>query len=232
MPETGTILNLVLMGLLLVALWFGMRLDKRLKALRSSHEDFAKAVHELDDAAIRAHNSLKGLRADADESQDLLHGRILAARELQQKLETQMARAEKLTAELEASHSQNRDLASRLEALENAQKMTPMAAVTAPPVQRPNASRPSIDRQAFDRDVIRDVQPSPMRQPAPRSRPADIIKDDLNEEELVDKVHISELVVANLNEMIRNLALPKSAVDTPKRSVEDELFDAPKSRKS
>eukprot|EP01042_Synura_sphagnicola_P031487 gene31487-40542_t len=94
-------MDFILMGLLIAALMFGMRLDKRLKALRAAHEGFAKAVHDLDNAAIRAHNSLKELRLDADESQDLLHGRILAAREVVQKLDAQVARAERVQRELD-----------------------------------------------------------------------------------------------------------------------------------
>jgi len=93
-------MDLLLMGLLLIALWFGVRLNGRLKALKAGQEGFARAVAELDTAAIKAFTSLRDLRADADESQELLHGRILAARELLQRLETQIARAERAQAAL------------------------------------------------------------------------------------------------------------------------------------
>jgi hypothetical protein len=101
MSLTNIVMDVVLMALLAAALMFGWRLDKRLKALRAAHEGFAKAVHDLDDAAIRAHASLKELRGNADESQDLLHGRILAAREVLQKLDMQVTRAERVQSELD-----------------------------------------------------------------------------------------------------------------------------------
>lgn len=97
----GLIMDMVLMGLLLVALWYGMRLSARLKALRNGQESFIKAVAELDQAAIKAHASLRELHNNADESQELLHGRILAARDLLSRLETQINRAERARRELE-----------------------------------------------------------------------------------------------------------------------------------
>lgn len=94
-------MDMVLMGLLLVALWYGTRLNARLKALRSGQESFIKAVAELDQAAIKAHTSLRELHTNADESQELLHGRILAARDLLSKLESQINRAERACRYLE-----------------------------------------------------------------------------------------------------------------------------------
>ena len=55
-------LNLMLAGLLAAALMMGYRLNARLKALRESHEGFAKAVAELDAAAARAEQGLADLR--------------------------------------------------------------------------------------------------------------------------------------------------------------------------
>lgn len=101
-PAAGLIMDMVLMGLLLAALWFGVRLNARLKTLRGGQEAFIRAVAELDRAAIKAHSSLRELHANADETQDLLHGRILAARDLLTKLESQINRAERLRRELEA----------------------------------------------------------------------------------------------------------------------------------
>lgn len=113
MSVAGIIIDLLLMGLLLAALWFGVRLNARLKALKAGQEGFAQAVAELDAAAIKAFDSLKALRADADESQDLLHGRILAARELVQKLEAQIERAERARDSLPAKEAAPRDLNDR-----------------------------------------------------------------------------------------------------------------------
>ncbi|MBW8858641.1 MAG: hypothetical protein JF570_02620, partial [Caulobacter sp.] len=115
MLSANAIMDFVLMGLLVAALWFGVRLDKKLKALRGAHEGFARAVADLDQAAIRAHHSLKELRTDADESQDLLHGRIVAARDLLQKLDTQVGRAERAARELDGQMGRVSQVQARAE---------------------------------------------------------------------------------------------------------------------
>ena len=80
-------LDLLLVVLLLATLGFGWRLDRRLKDLRASHADFAKAVADLDRAAQRAESGLAQLRGATDEAVDLLAGRIEKGRELAIKLE-------------------------------------------------------------------------------------------------------------------------------------------------
>jgi hypothetical protein len=82
------------------------------------------------------------------------------------------------------------------------------------------------DRTPFMNDVIRPNQTSYARTSLlPEIEPED-------ESEIIDKVQMSELVVANLNEMIRTLNLPTRQV----ASVEDDLFggeknvEAPKGR--
>jgi hypothetical protein len=80
-------LNLLLAALLMAALAMGWRLNRRLVVLRDSHEGFAKAVAELDQAAQRAEQGLADLRAATDEATDLLADRIEKARALTQKLE-------------------------------------------------------------------------------------------------------------------------------------------------
>lgn len=86
-------LNALLSGLLLVALWMGFRLNRRLNALRQSHEGFARAVAELDSAGQRAERGLAALREATDEAVDLLSDRIEKARALAAKLERQVERA-------------------------------------------------------------------------------------------------------------------------------------------
>ena len=56
-------LDILLVGLLLAALAVGLRLNKRLKALRDSQAGFASAVRDLDAAALRAEQGLADLRA-------------------------------------------------------------------------------------------------------------------------------------------------------------------------
>ena len=69
-------MNLLLAGLLVAALVVGLRLNRRLKALRDSHDGFAKAVRELNAAAARAEQGLADLRAATDEATDDLADRI------------------------------------------------------------------------------------------------------------------------------------------------------------
>ncbi len=87
MSPVSLVMNLLLAVLLLLALGFGWRLERRLKALKAGHADFTKAVADLDRAALHAAKSLADLRATTDESIDLLSSRIERARELTGKLE-------------------------------------------------------------------------------------------------------------------------------------------------
>jgi len=87
MSAIAIALNLLLATLLMAALAMGWRLNRRLVVLRDSHEGFAKAVGELDQAAQRAEQGLADLRAATDEATDLLADRIEKARALAQKLE-------------------------------------------------------------------------------------------------------------------------------------------------
>jgi len=80
-------MNGFLAVLLIAALIFGWRLERRLKALRDSHEGFAKAVAELDQAAARAEQGLADLRAATDEAADTLAVRIERAQALAAQLD-------------------------------------------------------------------------------------------------------------------------------------------------
>ncbi len=215
MIGANAIMDIVLIGLLVAALWFGVRLDKRLKALRAAHDGFAKAVHELDNAAIRAHSALKELRGHADESQDLLHGRILAARDVMQKLEAQAMRAERAQLALDRG----------LTAFESTQNLRAQPALR--PVEA-SAMREDVPvpRRPFDRDQVAAPMGAVRRgENLLSARKAE----EQNEAETLDKVQMSELVVANLNEMIRTLTLPSRQVP---QSLEDDLFGdaAPQAR--
>ena len=89
---TGIVLDAVLMLLLVAALGYGVRLEKKLRALREGQLAFAGAVTELNQAAGRAEAALASLR-EASQETDMLHDRIVKAREVKQQLETLMARA-------------------------------------------------------------------------------------------------------------------------------------------
>ncbi|WP_269716229.1 DUF6468 domain-containing protein [Caulobacter sp. NIBR2454] len=93
MTLAGIALQILLAVLLVVALVFGMRLERRLKALKDSHEGFAKAVLDLDSAAQRAEQGLADLRAATDEAAEQLADRIDKARALTAKLDRGIAQA-------------------------------------------------------------------------------------------------------------------------------------------
>jgi hypothetical protein len=86
------ILDGVLMLLLVAALGYGVRLERKLSALRAGQQAFASAVSDLNAAAGRAESALASLRASGQET-DLLHDRIVKAREVKAQLETLIARA-------------------------------------------------------------------------------------------------------------------------------------------
>ncbi|MET4682586.1 DUF6468 domain-containing protein [Brevundimonas faecalis] len=89
---TGIILDSILMLLLVAAIGYGIKLERKLKALREGQLAFAGAVTELNAAAGRAEQALATLRASGQET-DLLHDRIIKARAVKQELEVLIARA-------------------------------------------------------------------------------------------------------------------------------------------
>ena len=80
-------LNIILGMLLVCGLMLGLRLDRRLRGLRDSHDEFAKSVQELDQAALRTESSLADLRAGTEAARTELAARIDQARLLAQRLE-------------------------------------------------------------------------------------------------------------------------------------------------
>lgn len=96
---TGLILDGVLMLLLVAAIGYGVRLEKKLTTLRAGQEAFASAVAELNTAAGRAEAALANLRASGQET-DLLHDRIIKAREVKAQLEALIARGPAPAAEV------------------------------------------------------------------------------------------------------------------------------------
>jgi hypothetical protein len=89
-------MNVLLAGLLVAAMVVGIRLNRRLKALKDSHAGFETAVRELNLAAVRAEQGLADLRAATDEATDMLSDRIEKGRALAAKLEKLVASAPEL----------------------------------------------------------------------------------------------------------------------------------------
>jgi hypothetical protein len=166
-------MNLMLVVLLLSALGFGWRLDRRLKALRDGQTHFAGAVADLDRAARRAEAGLADLRVATEEAVDLLAGRIEKARELAARLET-------LTAD--AARPAERRIAERTPA------EAPRPAAGRPPSRPPARGDLPLDRaEAAAEELVLNLTekqvPPPQRplrpepRPTPRSRAS--VDDDL-----------------------------------------------------
>ncbi len=134
---TGMILDAVLMLLLVAALGYGVRLEKKLTQLRAGQLAFAGAVTELNAACTRAENALGSLRASGEEA-DLLHDRILKARAVKIELEQLMARGGR-SAPLPPLHGEGRS--ERSEDQGGAVSMRETAASLAPTRA---ASQPSL----------------------------------------------------------------------------------------
>jgi Domain of unknown function (DUF6468) len=152
-------LNLILGLLLFCALVLGVRLERRLRGLRDSHADFAKAVGELDQAAGRTENSLTALRAGTEMAKTEVASRIDQARIACQRLEKLVADADKAADRLASQPLALLDRAPPLRA--------PLAA--APPAPAPSAiarPEPEFLRQAAP------AQARPAPAPALRSQPA------------------------------------------------------------
>jgi biopolymer transport protein ExbB/TolQ len=158
-------MNLMLAGLLIAALMMGYRLNVRLKALRDSHDGFARAVADLDAAAARAEQGLADLRAATDEAHDALADRIEKARALTAKLDRHIQAAPQATSrearELETSVERvTHKLGSILSAAREPrpERATRLAALAIQP------SRPRFEDDLFEEPV----EPQPLRAGARR----------------------------------------------------------------
>jgi hypothetical protein len=98
-------LDLILATLLLAALFVGLRLDRKLKALRDSQSGFLRAVAELDASIVKAQDSLGALKITATQAEAAIADRIQDARgataRLDQQAKAATAAADKLEQLLE-----------------------------------------------------------------------------------------------------------------------------------
>ena len=165
MSFVGLAMNALLAALLAAALAMGWRLNRRLQALRDSHEGFAVAVRELNTAAARAEKGLADLRAATDEAVDMLADRIEKGRALAAKLEklTQDVPAAAIGAAAPPARriapededlAQERRLGALLAAAREA-RARPERLVRREPVARP--------KPAFEDDLFEDPAPEPSR---------------------------------------------------------------------
>ncbi|CAN7214003.1 DUF6468 domain-containing protein [Caulobacter sp. LjRoot300] len=175
MSVTAIALNGLLAILLLIALAFGVRLERRLKALRDSHEGFAKAVADLDRAAMRAEQGLADLRAATDEAADTLADRISRAQALAVQLDERLNRP--MVTPPPAAHAA-------------AEPRAATRPIRAPEPQLPPETPRRLRAEDFEKLLDREARiprdappPSPARSSAPKETPRSRarIDDDLFE---------------------------------------------------
>jgi hypothetical protein len=136
-------LNLILGVLLFCALVLGLRLERKLRGLRQSHLDFAKAVNELDQAAARTEHSLAALRAGTEAAKTDIASRIDQARIACQRLEALCADADKALAKGTAAAAE-RPLALSQPIERTAAEPVPLRPATEP--VRPEAAHQGVPR--------------------------------------------------------------------------------------
>jgi len=162
-------MNLLLAGLLGAALVIGVRLNARLKALRESHEGFARAVAELDAAAARAEQGLADLRAATDEAHDALADRIEKARALTAKLDRQLQGSPAASSERAVSESDVERVTQRLGSLlSGARERRPERDLGTKRAPNPPKARSTFDDELFDPPAEKPAEPAPPRSAAAR----------------------------------------------------------------
>lgn len=156
MSVVGLAMNVLLAVLLGAALVMGFRLNRRLKALRDSHDGFAAAVIDLNAAAARAEQGLADLRAATDEAVDMLGDRIEKGRALALKLErlVEHAKVPQRTAAAPVSTPDDPVAERRLGALlAAAREMRPERAM--PPLRAAAPERAASERSIVERQIAR-----------------------------------------------------------------------------
>ncbi|MGX8273077.1 DUF6468 domain-containing protein [Brevundimonas diminuta] len=203
---TGIILDSILMLLLVAAIGYGIKLERKLKTLREGQLAFAAAVTELNSAAGRAEQALATLRASGQET-DLLHDRIIKARAVKQELEVLIARAPARPAEsrIETREDERRAAAKALAG------MDAMIEAEAEPV-RTSSVAPLLDDEARARrmaSLMERIEGARAVMKAPSPKPAPV----------------SERASPVMQALAANHAAQQS-LNRARRSLDDDLFAA------
>ena len=174
MTVVGIAMNVILAGLLLAAMVVGIRLNRRLGALRDSHEGFETAVRDLNLAAQRAEQGLADLRAATDEATDTLSDRIEKGRALASRLERLVSSAPELSKADQSDRVYSaRNMPSAMPLRESAaeERLSTLLAL----------ARARIEAEVAPVSTVRDDENHATMRPSAGRRPA-IMDDDLFED--------------------------------------------------
>lgn len=97
----STVLDLVVAALLVTAIVFCVRLERRLTALRTGRDGLKEVILGLNDATLRAQSSIADLRAAAGDAGQALADRTREARTLADELGLMVESANNLATRLE-----------------------------------------------------------------------------------------------------------------------------------
>jgi len=151
--------------LLASTLLFGLKLERKLKALRQSQAGFASAVRDLDSAAARTEAGLDALRYATENAKEVMIQRMEAAQSMALRLEQITAEAEEATLRADTAARTARSSAEQVAAA--AAAAADAAAAAARPM-RPERAAPEPGPIEF-----RIPSPPPYRTPAaPEAPPA------------------------------------------------------------
>ncbi|MBS0294859.1 MAG: flagellar positioning protein PflI [Proteobacteria bacterium] len=164
-------MDLLLATLLVAALAYGIKLERKLKALRDSQAGFAEAVQTLDAAAARAEAGLEALRQTTEAAHDELHDRILKARELKAELDKLMVRAERATEDAKTALA----AAPERPRLSDSRLADTLARSAEPRASEPRAERPRPSAPPHREAAARPSAPV-SRRPAARGLDEDLFE--------------------------------------------------------
>jgi hypothetical protein len=181
MSPIALAMNLVLALLLVSALGLGMRLERKLKALREGQDRFAGAVAELDRAAQRAETGLAELRMATEEAVDLLAGRIEKARELATRLERFTAEAARPVAPASRAPTPQARPAPARPGLDRAAARPSAPRVQDLPPDDAEAAAEDLVLRLTESQMLAKAAPPARQEPRPTARSRASVDDDLFE---------------------------------------------------
>ncbi|MBO6836006.1 MAG: hypothetical protein JJ878_04295 [Alphaproteobacteria bacterium] len=151
----GIVLDIALIALLGVAIYYGVRLNRQIALIRSGREQLETLIKDFGTATERAEKALQSLKGDARDTLDQARQSALKAGELCDDLEFLIKRGEKVANALEtgirAGRATSRTADTSADAAEPERRPAKRNALSAAPEDRPEpveAPLPARDRSA------------------------------------------------------------------------------------